>query len=54
MNRPRSLGVPENAPGSCQAHRILKRAQASLLAELEKETFADMVEMEREILLKRG
>lgn len=39
-------GSCPNMP-TCQAHRILKRAQSSLVEELKKETFADMVEMEK-------
>lgn len=39
-------GLCPNIP-NCQARRILKRAQVSLVEELKKETFADMIEMER-------
>lgn len=39
-------GSCPNIP-TCQAHRILRRAQVSLVEELKKETFADMIEMEK-------
>ena len=42
-------GSCPNMP-TCQAHRILKRAQSTLVEELKKETFADMVEMEKNFL----